>query len=75
MAALGGIALDIAVAKETLLLWLLVTPSEADDDNVNMRHAASVATPCEGAVSEADFHFILVEEKGPKLGNLFPLGN
>src|SRR5450759_1982053 len=75
VAALRGIAFDVSVAEEPFFRCFPVTPGEPDNDHMNVRHAASIAAPGEGAVGEGDFEAIPVKEKRPELRNLFALGD
>src|ERR1035438_3191486 len=73
VAALRGIAFDVVVAEEALFRWFLSAPGEANNDHVNVRHAASIAAPGERPVGETDFEAIPIEENRPELSNLFTL--
>jgi hypothetical protein len=42
---------------------------------MHMRHAAGVASPREGAMSEGDLRLAAVEQNRPELSNLFAMRN
>src|ERR1017187_3968159 len=73
VAALRRIAFDVAVAEEAFLRWFLIAPGEANNDDVNVCHATSIAAPSKCAVSEADFKAVPIEQNRPELCNLFTL--
>src|ERR1035438_5143737 len=73
VAALRGLAFDVAVAEEAFFRWFLVAPREANDDHMNVCHATSIAAPSKCAVSEADFEAVPIEQNRPELRNLFTL--
>src|SRR5208282_148222 len=75
MFALGGVAVNINIAEQSLNRWFLIAASQANYHYVNMRHTARIATPCECAMSEADFESVPLKKNRPKLGNLLPLSN
>jgi hypothetical protein len=73
MLAFLRIAFNVIVGEEPLLLRLIVTPSQADDDAMNMRLAPGVAHPCESAVREGDFQRVTLKKPRPELRHLFAL--
>lgn len=73
MPAFQRIAIDIIIAEEALLRWLIVAPGEADDDDMDMGLAARIRPPGEGAVGKSDFEVIAIKEQRPELRYLFAL--
>jgi len=73
MAALGGISLDVAVAEQAFFGGLPIPSGQADDHDVNVRHAAKRRCPTRMCVSEADFKVVAIEQDGPELRHCSPL--
>jgi hypothetical protein len=65
----------MSVIEDSPVVWRMLFQYEADDDNVNMGFATSLASPRECAVRESNFETIALEENRLELGDLFPLGD
>ncbi len=61
MPAFSRISLNVAVGEQAFFGWFFIAPGQADDHDVNVRHTASIAAPCECAVSEADFKAVAIK--------------
>jgi len=71
--ALGRLAVNVVVAKQSLHRRLHVAAAKSYHDDVDVRHAARVAAPRKGAMSEADFEPWRSKRRGPELRDLLAL--
>ena len=74
MAALDRIALDVRIGEQPLFRRFIVAMGQSDDDDMDMRLAARLAAPAEGAVGEHDFETATIEQDRPQLGDLLAPG-
>ena len=73
MLALLWIALEIVIGEESLLPRSVVPLYEPKDDDVDVRHAASIRSPGEGPVGKGNIELTPIEQKRPKLCDLLTL--
>src|SRR3546814_5619413 len=69
------VAVDVVVGEQALVPRGIAGFCQSDNDDMDMRLAACVGTPCKGAVREGNFQPAPIEKDRPELRHLFALRN